>query len=481
MSPGPAIARFLPRASPPPIVLADSGAGPAHQSPRANRPPLTTRYFEEDPTIKPNDLLYIGNRPRGDNRDAFHADIEQTFAALKRLENGESLDDLELEGYKELPLDLIDDPDLRKMIEEGLANGHFKDTTRIGEMIDSLNRFATFEDVGMDPLEFNISYADPYIFELWDMIAQKGLHPAGIVLSGSPKMLTKAIFNDLYTDKLIDLIEYCLAAKIPLFGICYGYQALIYGAYGVLPEYHRIPKGMYYKVMTRVERILRKTKSRRKRKSKKDYIERQVEHLLRVTPQKKQMHYGAAHVRSLDGVRDPLLQNALRLTGLELHSQGYPLSYTEGPDPKIPLEAVLAISTWTFRPKRNSPPEEEYLEKIIEVIKCGDVACGTQLHPELTPQLLLAFTYIKEDFLINVEGISIKHIKLIRKHLKDYIEREESSQGRQSAGYQFLFNWGKYPMLSDYLGRLQSGETDPHKLAHIEDRLSELYEKGRRL
>lgn len=363
--------------------------------------------------IPPNMVVLIDNRP-GPKRDVFDGDIRESYYAVQDAFVASEIPST-------LPEEYVRDPELRARVELGLANSHFKDTSRFQHWLDVANRYAKFADFGLHPLELTMCRAQTDI-ETLENAFDGGDRPAGVVLSGSPKMLSKAAFDDSVVQKTLELSANILYTNIPVLGVCFGMQMLAYIAHNAMVDWLKNPAGMNVRI------------ERRSRDGKSDEVA-----FLTVKPGENEMAFGNWHIRST-GARDPIMRYARNVRGMEVHSQG--LFY---PHPLVPNEDVLAISSRHFREHEKAPRSSEVVERIIEVMRFGAVAYGTQLHPEFSPDLLLALSYIpKYEELLEKEGL---HVGFMRELLKDY------PRGDRMAGQRFGYNWVKYVLLKNYVER----------------------------
>ncbi|OGH64554.1 MAG: hypothetical protein A3J66_01675 [Candidatus Magasanikbacteria bacterium RIFCSPHIGHO2_02_FULL_47_14] len=369
----------------------------------------TTLFKKGRGGIGPHTVLYVDNRP-GDGVHSYHRKIRETHALVRDIEGGVIPEDLPLSEVPE---------DLRKIMSRGLRAGLFKDTTRIAEWVSAINGYANFEQVVIEPLELVLVHAETEIDELVRVVVEKGAVPAGIIFSGSPKMLGEVLDTSVIQQTL-RLAQHCLNKDVPLFGICFGFHLLAYAAYGALAEYITVPEGMG--VEFHHGRSL----------------------FSPVTPGMRRMVYGCPRIRRVESHSraHPLMNQVDRILALEVHSQhlwpGHPL---------IPLQAILATSSRFYRRSRNSKAETTYTEKVVEVLKFGPWAYGSQLHPELTPELLLVLSYFSD--LVEWLEHEQQDVELIRAQLRAYPSKT------YFAGQRVGYNWVKRVMAVRYIMLLE--------------------------
>lgn len=425
------------------LAAAASGAGVVEQGGQANVGSAAparrgVAEFRVGSRIGPNTVLMIDNRPKKLNahEEMIRTQYDREMEALHALEAG---------MLPENPnLNFVGDPKLKHMVERGLEQGLFRDTTRVDEMLAKMNRdFLDYYKI--PPLSLLHCHAETFIDEVHEEICRKRRHPAGVILSGSPKMVTQARQTDPAVQKTIEVARYCLDHNIPMLGICFGMQLLAYVAYGErgLVDWLEVPKNMGVMVVRgqddRVHFVdVRPENFSAERQAAKDF---------------RQMVYGKWRVKErpeLDGRRrrewHPMLKHAREVQGLEVHSQG--LTW---PHAGIPDEDVLAVSAQHFRRDRNSQVNREFVRHIVEVLQFGAVAYGTQLHPEATPEFLLAVTHVPAyDRALRAEAQDLDWIRgSLRKYPKFLAEDGKPAW----AGQRYLYNWSKYVLLFDYLLR----------------------------
>jgi len=369
--------------------------------------PCKIVFFRERPYIKPNQVLFIDNRPGREH--SYHDKLVDVFGLLRNSK-----------------LDISDEniPILREIIERGLRNGGFKDTTRAAEWLGSVNQYANFLGFNIEPFELLIAHAEDHIHEIIKIMVIDGNWPAGMILSGSPKMLSE-VLTDTIIQQTLRLICSILDKKIPILGFCFGLHLLAYSKFGALAEYIHVPEGMGVEFHPKLEAKNKFTNS----------ISGDIYTV-----------YGTSFVRRV--VKHKVLAAVDKIFGLEVHSQ-----FLSSDHPSISNKKILAVSKRFFR--ENKMSKKQYEQVMIEVLEVGEVAIGTQLHPELQPELLLALSYLPEisSWLKN-EG---QDLQRLRKELGMY---PKSFYAGQRIGY----NWVKRILAPDYIRKMISDEKSQRTL-----------------
>lgn len=358
------------------------------------------------------------------------------------------------------------DADAMEIINRGLEQQLFKDTTRIAQWIETVNELSKFEQYGLKRLCLVVVHALHHVEWLLSFLNRGPKRPAGFVFSGSTLMLTDTRFHEA-TRKTRKVIRFALKYEIPLLAMCYGMHLLSLEAFEQCVDWMTVPKGM---TVAAESHVLREKDSN--------------DCTTGLTPGQRLMDYGAKRINRLPHAKDdPVMNQVVRAYGQEVHFQAlfaeyralaaleederdkYPRTqagkdfHCEGVKAKvrecgIPFEAILAYSrrlfweeTPTTRPKRRSPDVEQI---IVEVMKAGPVAYGTQLHPEYPPELLYAMTFM--PFVLNWFQQEKQNVDLIRRRLLQLINDE--SRSKYTAGEKIGFNWGKRvlgPNFAEYL------------------------------
>lgn len=403
------------------------------------RPPVT---FEGSHLIAPNTVLYINNRP-GEIPYQFHTDMRTAYRAMVRQTGNDDI-------TQYLPKDTEKQRQVIAMIKRGLKDERFKDTRLISEWLHIINHeFVGFNLLNMPEmsLQLMVVSAEQYIDDLHDLLVRQNMRPAGVILSGSPKMLSKAAHNDDTVKKTLDICDHLLEAHIPVLGICFGMQMLAYVGYGAMCQYLETPPGMHYRIARKDPFLLEP-----------------------VTPGVEQMIFGSWMVR-WTGEYDPILrQTGSEVMALELHSQYLPYQH-----PNIPDDAVLAISSRSFLPDKpvgELDQNQVHIERMIEVLRFGgqQLAYGTQLHPELTPELLMAFTYhpVTRKYLIEQK----MDVALRQEFLNSFPPTYHFTAEK------YGFNWAKYVMFINYIEEvLMSHPLTRGQRADLTELLQLLYDK----
>lgn len=356
--------------------------------------PCKVVLFREQPYIKSNQILFIDNRP---GREwSYHDKLVDVFGLLRK---------------GELEIDPDDSTALRRIIEGSLANGGFRDTTQVARWIGAINYYADFASFGIKPLELVVAHAEDHIEELYDLVVENSSLPAGVILSGSPEMLSD-LLDDPIMVRTLELIRFFLQNNIPIIGFCFGLHLLAYAKYGAKTSYIHVPDGMHVEFHPRWK------------------VE---DKFTGCTPGSRYAVYGTSFIRRVK--KHKVMSAVDRVLGLEVHAQ-----FLSPEDPLIPEDMVLAVSSRFFREKKMTKKQVEQV--MIEVLQVGDVAIGTQLHPEIQPELLLALSYLP-DIVEWLQGEG-QNIEKLRSELKNY---PKSYYAGQRIGY----NWTKRIMAPQYI------------------------------
>ncbi len=364
--------------------------------------------LRNSPHIDAGTVLYIEQRPNAPFR--YDAWIRTAYEKLLQLADGQ------------VPIDLpgafITDPALRHTIATGLDRGHFRDTTHVEEWLAAVNRdFEQLDNNEIPPLHLKVVHAETDIDLLKRVMIDEGHRPAGVYLSGSPKMIPKTIHTDPAVMQTAEVCEYLLEHNIPMLGICFGLQLLGYVKWGAMVDSLINPPRMRLRVLQeKPKRIVHP-----------------------ITPGAQQRNFGVYPIE-LRNSDHPILRDVSQPYGLKSHSTYFPF-----PHPVIPADAVLATSARRFLPDHHAPTDEELTDRVIEVLQYGAVAFGTQLHPEFTPDLLLALTHLPVvEQELKTEGL---HVEFIREQLRP-LSADDSTLQR------FGYNFTKYYLVPQYLERL---------------------------
>ncbi len=273
--------------------------------------------FRRGMRLTGNTVLYLENRPiagRGRKFFEYHHLLREAFQRAVRGRGPFAAESLE--GR------IAADRRFRRLVERGLTRGEFQEATRIGGWIAAANRKLP---KGKAPLRLVVAKAEMDIGDLRWAFTGRRQRPAGVILSGSPKMLSRSYRTDPVVRETVEFTRVLLAHEVPTLGICFGMHLMAYARYGALVRWLRNPM---------------------------------------VEGGKRLVVCGAETITKRGGSRVRVLQS---------HGQYLPFSSRGG----IPKEAVLAHS-------RHGGVS------LIEVLRCGPVAYGTEFHPEFAPQFLRA-------------------------------------------------------------------------------------------
>ncbi len=342
-------------------------------------------------------ILYVENRP------SFSGSIARTVetALANALATRTLPHDLKLDGI---------DPATVQMIQEGLKQGAFDDTHRIATWIGRVNQLT---DLG---LKLVVVHSRHHSAWLLDFVKRSKTPFAGFIFSGSAYMLSAEKDTAMVRD-IRALMRICLDRQIPMLGICFGMHVLALEAFGVCVDYLTVPEGMTALQLDPSD------------PDKCTYV-------TGLTPGQRLMVYGLQRIRRRSaGHGDPIINLAREVDGGEIHSQG--LLY---PDERLPLNAILATSRrlWFRKPPKGKEKRStaDFEQKVIEVIKTGSVAYGTQLHPELPPLLLWVLTFL--PFIADELREEGYDIELIRSQLWNSLDTSHDYFAGQRFGYNFI-------------------------------------------
>lgn len=319
-----------------PIHLPVSGK----TAPSLDGDPRVIRYKPGQP-ITPETIIYIDNR--ADDIHFHHRMARQMYEAGEFRNNRR----------------------LQKRVEKGLARGDFQDTTKIYNWIDEINR--DLQRAGKKPLRMVVAHAESHIEDIHHQIVTEGRRPAGLLLSGSPKMLTEAEGGDPAVRRTLDLTRYALDQGIPMFGLCFGMHLMAYARYGAMVKYMINPAASAYRVVHSGRRTYR----------------------MPAPAGQKQMIWGAENITA---TRDhPLTRGVGVAPAIQGHAQYIPF-----PHPQIPSRHVLAISDRSFIPQGGKLRDAKQVDAITELLECGPKAYGTEFHPEITGETAIAMSYVPQ-------------------------------------------------------------------------------------
>ena len=335
--------------------------------------PCKVLLFRDVQKIEPHQVLFLDNRPGGEH--LYEAEVTDLSSHIR-----EGTPHPVLEGFRKKGrsgIDVAEDEEVRealfgrggkppaqaeleRVIEYGLPRGDFRDTAKVAEWIGTINGYADFQSLGLRPLELVVAHAESQLDVIARILTVGGVRPAGVILSGSPKMLSE-VFETPVIQKTLVLIRHCLEEGVPLLGICFGFHLLAYARFGQLTEWLMVPEGAQY-----------------------EWYHALREHTP-CEPGRRRMIFGSRKFKRRNEARGhPLLVRVGGTFGLKVHSQCLHREM-EG----IPDQAVLATSNRYFTPDESMAKLSKMIrQEVIEVIAAGDLAFGAQLHPELSPELL---------------------------------------------------------------------------------------------
>lgn len=312
----------------------------------------TLRFYQPGSTpIHANTVVYLHNRPIEPH--GFHHQIQRLHDLVR------SGDGRDTDAAHGIPAAWRQDQRLHNMIGKGLVDGSYKDTTLLVHWLETFNREAQLTEQGIAPLELVLVHAEAQLADIVTELVQRKSRPAGVILSGSIKMLSQVSDHDLVVQETLGLIQYLLREEIPTFGICFGMQLLAYARFGALVERRMLPPAVTTQVCN-------------------------------------DDAAGVVH-QPVQGGKGQIIFGLHTATRQRAHP-AMPLSVVEGmsmnaeylpyPHAKIPAAHVVATSAKRYLP-------ETTIEG-IEILECGPVAIGTQFHPEASPLYTLTVSYLPE-------------------------------------------------------------------------------------
>lgn len=340
-----------------------------------------------------------------------------------------------------------EDVQLYTLIEKGLQNGWFRDTAKVAEWLGATNGYGAFSAHGIPPFRLLVVHAEAHIRLLAHALMERKARVAGIYWGGSPLMLHRnpkdgGVLDTPVIQDTLRVIRFGLDTEIPMFGICFGLHLMAYEQFRVLVAYLTPPAGARFQYHPRLDECAELPKEQ-------PGVER------------RWRAWGMDRVIRIR--HDAVLYKAERVPGLKVHSMALLPCENEQHRRSIPEYAMLAVSRRYFL--RDRPAEvkrrKEYLpqsaaaisQTILEVVRCGRVAVGVQLHGELTARLLHVLSHlpsVRAD--LEREG---HDVVLIRRQLERY--PHESYFAGQRIGY----NWTKRELGVEYVRtRLRNKATD---------------------
>ncbi len=376
--------------------------------------PCPTYIYRKGDRIKGNTVVYVDMRPGQEH--IYHKMIQETLDSA----NGNKWTDLFINTG-------VGRQDLRKMLLRGVDDGWFKDTDKIGRWLSWANNSGAFSARGAKPLELLIVHAESHISDLCHQIMVEHSRPAGIIFSGSPKMLDQVKDTSVIQDS-IRLMQFCHEIGIPGFNICFGCQMMAHALFGVMPEYLIAPE--------QASLLVESTGATSRR-------------FFPVSPGERLMIYGRQRLQVVRTKRShPVLRMTHNTFALEVHSM-----YLDPDHPSL-RSSVLAVSHRRFARVGRTKRKHEIHQYMVEVLSAGPWWIGTQLHPELTPMLLYVLTFHRgQEAQLRAEGHDIQYI---RDQLYEQISRHD--QYRYYTGERVGYNFIMHILCVNYIYRLMLRE-----------------------
>jgi len=300
-------------------------------------------------------VVYIVNRVTSERK--YHDQIERI---LEILDTGEM-------PYGEL----VEMPghNMLRLIRQGLDSGWYNEADKISQWVGATNLAGMFAYTSgrLQPLELLVVHADSHMHEVELKICAGGQRPAGVILSGSSKMIDRVRTTPVVQSEL-RLIRYLLDQQIPCFGICFGFHLLVLARFGIQARYLHVPRTGKYLVELRPGR-------------------NRIFHPMRAG--KRLMVFGRSQVRRVRHDH-PVMHYMREALVLQAHSMYVSADLTPSIAPFVLAEGLLR-----FAPSRYIRHGAEQVRQIVEVIEAGPWSVGTQFHPELSPELLYVLSFFR--------------------------------------------------------------------------------------
>lgn len=380
-------------------------------------PERNVTMFHSGLTIGSHTVLHIDNR--GEPR-MHQAMIQREWDAVNALAA-----DVPVPAH--LPAAFRHDTAIRALVERGLVDGSFIDTTRIARWLGIVNSAGLLAACGLGQLQLVHVFAERDIDEVMRQVMTDGMRPAGMTWSGSPKMLSVVKDTDPAVGKSLELMRFGLAHEIPMLGLCWGMQAMADTRFGAMVEWMKTPPDARLKIVSRDPLVT-----------------------LSVPADHQHGVYGMGRMQATTD-NDLLLRGTKEAVIMQAHSQHLPVGH-----PNIPPEAVLATSERWFADEAGA----ETVRRTIELLQCGPVAYGAEGHPEMSPDLFAIFAHVSGfRALMEREGQDLIHLAAdldYYRHLSDRSLLAPLWAG-EGIGYHFM----RHVLLPDYL----AGEAREHPFA----------------
>ena len=376
-----------------------------------------TLLFRDDSTRVPgNPVFYFDNRAE---EHIYEKTASQVLDTLLRGDPEKICKTIALAGDR-AEASQVDE--LTGLLQFGLTHRTFRDTAMLARWLGEVNHYANFKTVGLEPYTLVVVNSESHLSEARARIRESGRPIAGAVFGGSPKMLSEPEVHQ--QPVIVETIDYLrqdlLRQQTPVLGICFGGHLLGKAAFDVFPEWMTVPEdppGIGYELLQNLG-----TNGE----------------VMAATPGEKLMVYGSRKIKRLQ--RHPLLDHVDGVPGLMVHSQ-----YFFPGQPGIPTEAILAVSRRLFlRHPEHRKARRMTVMSIVQAMRAGRFAYGTQLHPELTPELLYFLTFVPQiAAALKAEGQDLDLIRAgLVAHPRARIVRDGEvvyRYGGQRVGY----NWCK--------------------------------------
>ena len=374
--------------------------------------------FDGAPNIRGH-IIYTSNRPpdkQGRWRGFYHEKLADATNPMRDLEAGAIHADLlnRCGLVSNMPTDIL------QALHDGVDAGRFQDTNLMADCLGTVNRRIGFARLGLEPLKLLVANTFLHVERLYDLLVIQGQRPAGIILSGSPLMLSEPeVYGHPAIKKMLALIRYCLKHDIPVLGICFGFHLLCLAKHGVRTRYLTVPDGQGVEFRPNAPKGFRS--------------------FTPVRSGQRRMVYGCARlirtrsprIKGRAARRHPVLNHIDRRSPmLEVHSQ-----YIDPDDTRLARRGVLAYSERFFRKDVFTPERNQVVQRMLEVMEFGPFAIGTQLHPEFDPAFLIALTMLQEY--ANPLEAELQDLPYIRAQLQAYRDLHRP----YATGAQILYNW----------------------------------------
>lgn len=372
--------------------------------------PANISIFQPGTPIAKNAVIWVDSLP---GCLSYHQGLlQRTWDACEALQGAPVPPDL--------PTEFVHDPAVRSLVARGLADGSFLMHAKVAQWLGAAN--ARWNATKLPPLELVLFHAETHGVALLRQLLG-GERPAGIVWSGSSKMLSESMRSqDPAVMGAMAVAKHGFSRNIPMWGMCFGMQLLTYARYDAMVEFAQVPEGMNQRVLS-VDPL----------------------DVIPVKSGARQRIYGPIPIE-LRHARHPLLTEVEKPLVLEARSQ-----HIVFPHAKIPPEDVLAFSTRRFRAVDGDRSMAAHVVRTVELMQYGATAFGCAFHPELKPALLLALTYLPSyRNWLQEAGVDVVRS---RRELAACLDPMSPQAIALAAGERIAINWVEKVLFPDYLSK----------------------------